>query len=196
MFLLVARLDYKPYATHTFAPRYNIKMVSDMDSSQYLEQDSYKCLAGFLANPYELVEEHQVDLWEEASVGYLDQVFSTVECENVSDTGESRIEQEDCALFEDYEPTFDFEHITRKRKSETMSKEDNLIDKVEESSSPVSKRRTSSVFPGVCWNKRKGKWRARVSNKGKREFLGDFDTELDAAEAVRVRLEDLKPGHA
>lgn len=36
----------------------------------------------------------------------------------------------------------------------------------------------SSGYKGVCWNKKKKKWRARISNQGKREFLGDWDCEV------------------
>lgn len=50
---------------------------------------------------------------------------------------------------------------------------------------------TTSKFNGVCWNKRKGKWRARLSNHGVREFLGDFETEEDAAKAFDSRMKQI-----
>lgn len=39
----------------------------------------------------------------------------------------------------------------------------------------------SSKYKGVCFNKKKQKWRSRVSFRGKREFLGDWDTELEVS---------------
>lgn len=49
----------------------------------------------------------------------------------------------------------------------------------------------SSRYKGVCWNKRKNKWRARLSHKGKREFLGDFEDEQKAALAYDERVKQL-----
>ena len=37
----------------------------------------------------------------------------------------------------------------------------------------------SSKYKGVCFNKKKNKWRARISNNGRREFLGDWDSEVE-----------------
>uniref|UniRef100_A0A7S3PF81 AP2/ERF domain-containing protein n=1 Tax=Aplanochytrium stocchinoi TaxID=215587 RepID=A0A7S3PF81_9STRA len=48
----------------------------------------------------------------------------------------------------------------------------------------------SSRYKGVCWNKRKQKWRARFSSKGKREFLGDWDDERKAALAYDKRVRE------
>ena len=39
----------------------------------------------------------------------------------------------------------------------------------------------SSRFKGVTWNKREGKWRARIGVHGERIFLGRFDDEVLAA---------------
>uniref|UniRef100_A0A7S3PDZ7 AP2/ERF domain-containing protein n=1 Tax=Aplanochytrium stocchinoi TaxID=215587 RepID=A0A7S3PDZ7_9STRA len=49
----------------------------------------------------------------------------------------------------------------------------------------------SSSYKGVCWNKKKKKWRARISNNGKREFLGDWDSEVKAAMIYDARARQL-----
>eukprot|EP00924_Labyrinthula_sp_SR-Ha-C_P011036 maker-scaffold_33-snap-gene-3.81-mRNA-1 protein AED:0.00 eAED:0.00 QI:62/0/0.5/1/0/0/2/205/293 len=54
----------------------------------------------------------------------------------------------------------------------------------------------SSKYKGVCWNKKKKKWRARISNKGKREFLGDWDTEVKAAMIYDARVKEIYSGSA
>ena len=41
--------------------------------------------------------------------------------------------------------------------------------------------RTTSVYPGVSWDKRAEKWEVRISIEGKRRFLGYFKNELEAA---------------
>jgi hypothetical protein len=40
-----------------------------------------------------------------------------------------------------------------------------------------------SKYKGVHQRKRSGKWIARIGRNGVREYLGDFDTEIDAARA-------------
>lgn len=45
------------------------------------------------------------------------------------------------------------------------------------------RRKMSSQFKGVSWCKEKRKWHAYVSAKGKRTFLGRFDSEERAARA-------------
>lgn len=48
----------------------------------------------------------------------------------------------------------------------------------------VPKRKNaSSQFIGVSFSKEEKKWRARITNKGKRIHLGRFDNEIDAAKA-------------
>jgi len=44
----------------------------------------------------------------------------------------------------------------------------------------------SSEHPGVCWDKRRGKWKARIKADHVEYHLGRFDDELAAAEAYRV----------
>ena len=41
---------------------------------------------------------------------------------------------------------------------------------------------------GVCWDKRAGMFRARITQNGKRVHLGRFHTEEDAAKAVEAAL--------
>jgi hypothetical protein len=45
----------------------------------------------------------------------------------------------------------------------------------------------SSIYRGVTWFKRDGKWAARIKVDKKSEFLGYFDTEEEAAEAYDER---------
>ena len=45
----------------------------------------------------------------------------------------------------------------------------------------------SSRYKGVDWNQSHGKWRARIRRNGKREHLGYFDYELEAALAYASR---------
>jgi hypothetical protein len=43
------------------------------------------------------------------------------------------------------------------------------------------RKNTSSRFIGISFDKRRKKWRASISYKGKRIWLGYFDNEIDAA---------------
>ena len=45
-----------------------------------------------------------------------------------------------------------------------------------------------SIYPGVAWHKQCNKWMARIMIEGRREYLGLFTTELDAAIAVARRF--------
>jgi hypothetical protein len=54
---------------------------------------------------------------------------------------------------------------------------------------------------GVCWNKKNRKWRAEIGQDGKRQRLGYFDDEREAARAFdtvvrRLRGEDAHGGRA
>lgn len=53
--------------------------------------------------------------------------------------------------------------------------------------------RGSSQHRGVYWNKRHGKWMARVKAHGKTHYFGVFDDELEAAAAARKGRELLLP---
>lgn len=48
-----------------------------------------------------------------------------------------------------------------------------------------SKKRTgkSSCFKGVCWDSSGRKWRSRITVKGRQLQIGQFESELEAAEA-------------
>jgi hypothetical protein len=49
-------------------------------------------------------------------------------------------------------------------------------------------RRKSSIYKGVCYLRREKRWRGYVDAAGKREVLGEFATEHEAASAVDRRL--------
>lgn len=49
----------------------------------------------------------------------------------------------------------------------------------------------SSRYPGVCWNKRDKKWRARLKINGKYKFLGNFNSEDEAFEMYKNAVHDL-----
>ena len=65
----------------------------------------------------------------------------------------------------------------------------------------ASERQGPSEFVGVCWDKNKRKWKAQIYHDGKRQQLGRFDDEHEAARAVdtaarRLRGEDAHGGRA
>lgn len=41
----------------------------------------------------------------------------------------------------------------------------------------------SSAFKGVCWHKDTGKWYAQIRHMNKRQYLGVYESEIDAAKA-------------
>jgi len=49
----------------------------------------------------------------------------------------------------------------------------------------------SSIYPGVDWQKDRGKWQSRISIKGKSKYLGRFDVEADAYAAYLKALEGI-----
>ena len=65
----------------------------------------------------------------------------------------------------------------------------------------VSERQGPSKFVGVSWNKTSRNWSARINHDGKRQHLGCFEDEREAARAVdteahRLRGEDAHGGRA
>jgi len=45
----------------------------------------------------------------------------------------------------------------------------------------LNRRAGSSIYKGVCWDKRRHKWQAQICVDGKKKNLGQFDSEIDAA---------------
>ncbi len=55
-----------------------------------------------------------------------------------------------------------------------------------ENSRNMRKRKSSSRFKGVVWNKYHNKWTARIKIDGKAKFLGHFEMEDEAGMAYRT----------
>ena len=145
-------------------------------SSQLLEDSEIEdYLGAFMEQPYELLEK-TVELWRG----------------DFYDEPESQIiwQQEKPKKTTIKQPVYKIEEtLNKKRKLSNLFAERKVNCTLQ--GDPGWLMRKTSAHLGVCWNKTKSKWRARVSNKGKREFLGDFDTEEAAACAVRARLDQL-----
>lgn len=47
------------------------------------------------------------------------------------------------------------------------------------------KSTNTSGYKGVSYDKRRGKWRARITLNGKEKWIGSFDTAIEAADAYR-----------
>lgn len=52
-------------------------------------------------------------------------------------------------------------------------------------------RDTSSKYTGVYWDKSRNKWRAMIRIKGKCTHIGNFKTELEAAQAYQNKLKTI-----
>jgi hypothetical protein len=53
------------------------------------------------------------------------------------------------------------------------------------------KKKTSSKYKGVCWNKREKKWQANLTINYKMIFLGLFNNEDDAGQAYNDKIREL-----
>ena len=53
------------------------------------------------------------------------------------------------------------------------------------------KKKTSSKYKGVCWNKKRKKWQANLTINYKIIFLGYFDNEDDAGQAYNNKIRQL-----
>lgn len=51
--------------------------------------------------------------------------------------------------------------------------------------------KSSSKFPGVCWDKNRQKWMARIETKGITQYLGRFINEFEAFEVYRQAIESI-----
>lgn len=54
----------------------------------------------------------------------------------------------------------------------------------------MSTKNSSSKYRGVTWRKDRNKWIAQCAVGGKNKYLGSFDLEEDAANAVKIYLEN------
>lgn len=53
------------------------------------------------------------------------------------------------------------------------------------------RKKGTSKYTGVCWNKRSKRWIANIYINGEFNYLGGFKTELEAADAYQNKLETL-----
>lgn len=61
---------------------------------------------------------------------------------------------------------------------------------VEGKSSALNPNKTSS-YVGVCWYKKRDMWQSQITIAGKRNHLGYFDNEIDAARAYQDALSEI-----
>ena len=54
------------------------------------------------------------------------------------------------------------------------------------------KKKTSSRFTGVNWNKSRSKWLAQIWHAGKQQYIGNFEDEVEAAKAWDVKARSLR----
>jgi hypothetical protein len=82
------------------------------------------------------------------------------------------------------------DHINRDRKDNRL-KNLRLCSISENNCNAKLRIDNSSKVKGVCWDNQRSKWKARVSYKG-RQFHAGFHVELqDAADAVRIKREQI-----
>lgn len=54
-----------------------------------------------------------------------------------------------------------------------------------------SKNRGTSIYKGVCWIKKKNKWRSSIGYNGRTIYLGEYKNEIDAAKAYNKKAIEL-----
>ena len=54
------------------------------------------------------------------------------------------------------------------------------------------KRKTSSKYKGVSWNKDRKKWSSSIVINGKQKYLGVYNNELEASKVYQNKLKELK----
>ena len=54
------------------------------------------------------------------------------------------------------------------------------------------KKKTSSRFTGVNWDKSRGKWKAQLMHEGKIRYIGLFEDEVEAAKAYDAKARSLR----
>ena len=83
-------------------------------------------------------------------------------------------------------PYFKLQHVNGDKKDNRIKnlrimKDHPMPDEDEE----VTPQKHKSAYKGVSWNAARGKWIAKVSSHGDSVYLGGFDSEEEAVEAVR-----------
>jgi hypothetical protein len=73
----------------------------------------------------------------------------------------------------------------------------NALEKIEAGDySSFEKRKTSSCYKGVTWDKNSKKWISQIYINGKRKYIGLFMNEIDAHEAYQDALKNSRQHHS
>jgi len=98
--------------------------------------------------------------------------------------------------------------LPRKRTKITRSQNRSVTSKHESSTETDVKPAKTSEYRGVCWHRKSRVWKASITYKGKKTYLGCYDDEIEAAraydkEAIRlkgptafVNISDGSPGQS
>ena len=80
-------------------------------------------------------------------------------------------------------PPDELDHVNHQRDDNRIENLRLATSQENKRNSSISRRNTSGVI-GVCWDKRRGKWKAQIHGGGNRTiYLGDFVDKLDAIKA-------------
>lgn len=84
-------------------------------------------------------------------------------------------------------PSMEIDHIDGDRANNRIENLRLVTGAENQRNKGLNKNNTSGVL-GVCWDKGRGKWMARISHKGKAVSLGRFDNKNDAIAARNLAL--------
>ena len=82
--------------------------------------------------------------------------------------------------------------INHKDRNRLNNNLDNLEIVTQRENTNFKNKKTTSIYTGVCFIKKRNKWRANISLKNKKIFLGDFFTENEANEFYKNALHSIK----